>query len=494
MNITLNPQYVLKKDEGCVLLLSKKGLADQNDFEEAVNAVIHPFHAMILSLINGDEYDVILNDIEKTLKIKSSQIKKFVDALIENDKQVGFKYNDTILAFPKNTIIKSCYKRVPFYNPSDFRYDYLDLRTKRHLTPSTLTLMINNKCTTNCIYCYADKRKPVNCKIPLNKIKEVLEEAKRMTVVSFDLIGGEVFLYKEWKKLLSMFHEYGFEPFLSTKHPLKEEDIKYLHSINIPFIQISLDTMISEHMVKILRVNSDYKNKIIKTFKNLEKYNIQVIVHTIITNTNDHECDMLSIFNFLNKFNNIRYWLPEIVGPSIYTGKDDFDTFKARRNNIIKLQKQIDYYAMYSKYKIINGLKKLDDLDDRVSNKSEEKLEHFIDRGICSGNFSHMYILPTGDVTICEELYWNKKFIIGNILEQSLYEIWTSEKARNLYEIKKEDFSTDSICATCEKFNECRNIKQICYRDVIKAYGEDKWYYPDPNCPKAPNPLNSIRI
>ncbi len=494
MNITFNPKYVLKKDEGCVLLLSKKGLADETDFEESVNAVIHPFHAMVLSMINGDDYDVTLNKIAKNLNIPLDKTKKFIDSLIENDRQTGIKYNDTTLAFPKNSIIKSNFKRNPSYSISEFEYNYLDLQIKRHKTPSTLTLMINNKCSTNCIYCYADKRRPVDCKIPFNRIKELLVEAKELGVISFDLIGGEIFLYKEWKKLLCAFYENGFEPFLSTKYPLTEDDVKFLKSIGLPFIQISLDTMLSEHLAAILKVNNEYKHRIIRTFEYLNKYDIKVVVHTIVTNINDSCNDMLSIFNFLNRYSNIRYWLPEIAGPSIYTGDDDFDLFKARRLNIIELQKLIDKYGVSSNYKIINGFNKLEEFEETSSGNFKYRLESFINRGLCSGNFSHMYILPTGDVTICEELYWHPKFIIGNVLKQGLYDIWTSEKALKLYNISQNDIKDDSTCAFCEYFEECRVTKQICYRDVIKAYGKDKWYYPDPNCPKAPQPYNSIKL
>lgn len=76
---------------------------------------------------------------------------------------------------------------------------------------------------------------------------------------------------------------------------------------------------------------------------------------------------MKSIFNFLQEFNNIRYWLPEIAGPSIYTGIDDYDSFKARRTNIIKLQKIIDECIAISKFEIINGLNKLNPIDNLLA-------------------------------------------------------------------------------------------------------------------------------
>jgi radical SAM protein with 4Fe4S-binding SPASM domain len=84
---------------------------------------------------------------------------------------------------------------------------------------------------------------------------------------------------------------------------------------------------------------------------------------------------------------------------------------------------------------------------------------------------------------MCEQLYWNKNFIVGNVLENSIQEVWNSEKAKSIYFIKQEDIPSDSLCHTCTNFNVCREVRQVCYREIIKKYGTDKWYYPDVNCP-----------
>ncbi|MDR2126863.1 MAG: SPASM domain-containing protein [Prevotellaceae bacterium] len=289
--------------------------------------------------------------------------------------------------------------------------------------------------------------------------------------------------------------EYNYDPNLSAKYPLTEDDVKYLADISISHIQISLDTMIYKHLKDILRVNDEYIKKLCETFEYLHRYKIPTAIHTIVNSKNSTVEDMVSIYEFLNKFNNIKYWLPEIAGTSIYTGEDDFDTFKARRKNILEMQTCIDELIKKSKFKIINGLTKMEAEENDISKQNlDEKWNNFMNRGLCSGNFSHMYILPTGDVTICEELYWHPRFIIGNVLTQSLEEIWNSEKALSLFNIRPEDIPSDSACSACTDFDSCRSVKQICYRDLVKAYGYDKWYYPDVNCPKAPKPKNSTKL
>ena len=64
--------------------------------------------------------------------------------------------------------------------------------------------------------------------------------------------------------------------------------------------------------------------------------------------------------------------------------------------------------------------------------------------------YLQLFVLPDGKVTICEELYWHPKFIVGNILEQSLNDIWNSEAALNLYYLNQSKISDESPCKTCK--------------------------------------------
>ena len=58
--------------------------------------------------------------------------------------------------------------------------------------------------------------------------------------------------------------------------------------------------------------------------------------------------------------------------------------------------------------------------------------KEFQNRPLCEGNLSYMLVLPDGKVTICEELYWHPQFILGNITEKSIMEVWMSDKLGKL--------------------------------------------------------------
>lgn len=99
-----------------------------------------------------------------------------------------------------------------------------------------------------------------------------------------------------------------------------------------------------------------------------------------------------------------------------------------------------------------------------------------------------MSILSSGKCTICEMLYDNRDYVLGDVHEQNIEDIWNSEKALMLYS-KRQSLITDNStpCIDCKVYDICKNkiAKKICYVDIAKIYGEGKFEYPDPRCPKS---------
>lgn len=288
--ITLNPYYTLKPDDGRTLIMATfVGRNLLTGIEDSFTNIIHPIYAMILSYIDGREFQECVNDAATELDVPYELVEGFVKALLDKSGQLRIKNNEMISAFPPNTIIsipqKAYNKR---YTPELFDYEKLDLRMKRHFTPSTITLMFNNVCATNCIYCYQDKNRKVNCSIPLDRVLELIHEAYTLHVNTFDVIGGEFFLYKYWREVLKELRKYGYNPYISTKVPLSEDDVKFLAELNIHDIQISLDSLIEEHLISSLGVKSGYVNDMLNMLSLLDKYNIPVKVHSVLTQYNSN--------------------------------------------------------------------------------------------------------------------------------------------------------------------------------------------------------------
>lgn len=185
-------------------------------------------------------------------------------------------------------------------------------------------------------------------------------------------------------------------------------------------------------------------------------------------------------------FSNKKYlkeWALDAAKCSMYIGKE----YKSYKTSISQIQEIRDYLDSYTrKNPLPYKLKKPSVIRNANNFTAEEKAAKFKERTMCSGNLNALYILPDGKVTICEELYWHPRFILGDLTKQSLMEIWNSQKAKDLFFLKQTEIQKSSPCATCEEYDECRSYKHICWRDTILAYGRDKWDYPDVYCPKAP--------
>ena len=77
-------------------------------------------------------------------------------------------------------------------------------------------------------------------------------------------------------------------------------------------------------------------------------------------------------------------------------------------------------------------------------------------------NVYSMSINCNGSSTICELMYQNKDFYMGNVTKETIKEVWNSEKALTLYSPKKDSLSntTDNPCFSCEVFDECKTTNK----------------------------------
>jgi radical SAM protein with 4Fe4S-binding SPASM domain len=438
---------------------------------------------MILSFFNGDSLNKIEESVCNYFHLSSEIVRKKTKPLINNEEVLG-NANGT---FPRKTIIEySSDLNKHSYTPTQFIYDNVDIRMDRLSAPLDIICNVTMKCTTNCLYCYADRNSHRKDVLPFEKLSKIIDEAKEMNVINFKIIGGDVFLYKNWEKLFSKMQSVGYRPCIATKIPIQEYQIEAIKKYEIDKnpIQISLDTMIKENLYKILRVNDPYFDLMHKTFDLLEKYDIKYRVNSVLSKYNDSIDDIKSLENFLIDRKNLIDWGINAAKCSMFL-QSEYSTYKPSKEKIelIKkyLQENIDkkIYSFAVKPPIIplniNSLSK------------EEKRKYFQNRGPCSANFSALYILPDGKVTICEELYWHSHFIIGDLNNQNLKEVWNSPKAKSLFYIKQNEFRKESPCSKCSEFSECRSFKHICWRDTVLVYGSENWDYPDQLCPHAPH-------
>ena len=419
----LNHFYKLRHD------LKRSYLLSSNDVDKKyIGSVqrewmsrIHPVLAMALTLFDEPQTLSELKEVFSSFfNMPEKEAEDFIKLFLDNSKTFTINYDGVSNYLPKNIVIDVAeqFAAPVHYSPEQFAYQELDFKRERpYLAPFTLVFMVNNTCATDCVYCYANKAVKAT-PIAFERLKTIVEEARGLHVTKFAIVGGEVLLYKYWKELFRLLRENNLgETLISTKVPIDEETVVALKEFDLR-VQISLDAIDSGRLQKILSVGSTYAGRIQHTIELLEKHQITFQVATVLTKYNNCIEDLNAIYEFLSRFKKLQRWEIRVAFKSLYR-RGDFDKFKLSHDEVndvdawVKdIQQKTKMYILWSptaETKYFKG----------------EKGSRSFQGSRCSANYSNLFILPDGKVSICEQLYWNPRFIIGDLTKQSIKEVWS---------------------------------------------------------------------
>lgn len=483
-SIYINPHYFLVNTKECSYILSKAvSIHEEGKGISGFVGILPPMIGYILYNIDGNDLEQAEKQIADKISLPINTIDTFIKRLLNNPEQVGWKYHGYTISFPPYFLINTpCAIKARKIQKADFS-PFDDFIPHRPSVPLSVNFMITTKCYTNCIYCYADRNRTDD--LSANEILKVLDEAHEIGVLNLVLSGGDVFAFPEWKKIISRLGLYNYSSILSTKVPLSREDIYYLKEIGkIETLQISLDSIVSETLQSLLQVKDGYNGKIQKMLEYCSELGIKVNIRTVLTKYNANVQEIRKLYNFINSQKCVVSW---VLTPAFYSAfKSDYDNYRPSDNDLIEVYKFT--YEQLNRTNLQIRYNKMSDKEYSLQPYSDVH-EFVSENQICNANTYSVAILSNGIVTICEMLYDSPPFILGNIRQQSLYDIWNSSKALNLFSCHQEMtiHKENNNCVECKVFNECKSgfNKRICYSDIVKVYGNDKFEYPDPRCPKS---------
>lgn len=486
----LNPAYYLRNDIKRAVIGDHGGIYESSEAHaEDVNSVLHPKIAQMLSFFDGERtLQECLDAIAAYFGVTPDDIAPIIEKYIGNPKAFIIPYGKHCIHVPQNVLVeKKDHKKFNRYTPEQFEVDgEVDLSHDRYNKPIQCTLELLFKCYTDCIYCYADRsRRDSDEVMSLEQILHIIREARSIGIVSFDTNGGEVLMHKHYREIFRELAANGYFPLISTKMPVKRDVLEFLKSIGMLKFQISIDSLNPEILARTLKVGPDYRDRILDTMDQLEELEFPWQTNTILTKYNSSLNEIKLLLNKLFSFKNLKEIRINPAGYSLYKSADHYNEIKPSAEAVERIEEYVRTLPETQQNRIILG-----GVSTAKDMTRETRAELFRDRSICSGNHSSFFILPDGKVTICEELYWHPRFIIGDLTKQSIMEIWNSPKAVNLYYITQDEFREESACKTCDSFNKCRRPVGICWKEALMAYGKDNWDYPDPGCPFAPAPIN----
>lgn len=485
MEISLNPDYSFKWDKTRIVLYSKSnpsngGVKDWCSF-------LHPIHAIVLGIFSyKHNLSEAISTIQNYVIIKNEAIEKFISLLKDNEEFSHLSVSIGNINFPPKLLLSGNFvhpqKDIHRIIEQCLLMKDVDLKTKRLFhTPLKITWMLNNNCPVSCIYCYADT-KHKHKEISIERFEELMLECKISNIAECEVIGGDFFVKENWSRFLEVMQKNGFPPsYLSTKKVLNIGEIETLIKLNYSgVLQFSLDSLKEDVLKEIIHCPNGYVDKIKRMFTYLSEFSklpFSIRVNTVLIQKNTNRESLDELFTFFSSLNIIDEWEIRFAMPSF----QKTSSFFCNREQISwanyyfeSIEKKCHFKLNFIEEGIIQN-KPMCDL---------AKEEKYIYR--CTANMRHFFVLPDGKVTICERLYWNPLFIIGDLNESSIYEVWNSEKANNLYYYIDKEIDSYSYCFHCSGKNECFQRKKRCWVDIVNKW-DNNITFPDPIC------INSLK-
>ncbi len=484
--IYLNPEYHFKNDIDRIVMYSSKNVSEYSSIEWI--GYIHPMQAMILTLFTEER--TLQKNIEllsEHFKMPFPQVLNIISPYINNEHSFYTEFKSQKIRFPKNVLIDTSRlmgSKISYnFDEQEFNCKKINLTPDRmHKAPQSMLFMLTNKCVTKCKYCYADKKTKYD-ELTTKQILEIIDNAKKLKMSYIDIIGGEVFCKKDWNVILEKLVKNDLTPsYISTKIPITHLIVHALWQTGYRnVVQVSLDSLNETELKKMIDCPSHYVEKIKEGIGLLQEYRFKIYIDTVLTKYNSTKEDILSMYEYFKTIKKLVHWEIRVPEKSIYF-PDSFAEIKSGRLELV------DLCNFIKKNIIPNSPYEIYISDATLHSKFQQGKcsDTFFEGGTCGVLQNKCFLLPDGKVTICEQLYWHPQFIIGDLKKQSLESIWQSEKAQSLFHLKKDFYSKNSICQSCKTFDFCTENHRRCWVRVIKAYGEENWDFPDPECCYAP--------
>lgn len=369
-------------------------------------------------------------------------------------------------------IINETLKRYPnpqyFIIPADeFIFEPNNLRLS---APLSVNWNVMTACGFHCQYCY-HPLVSVNNLISLERLKIIFAELKGLDCESILLTGGDPMLRPDIDDVILEIAKSGLKYCLSTKSVLNDNRIKFLReNANLHGLQISLDSVSQSTVSKLLGIgDNEYVKKIIHMINSLQKNNIEVRVKSVLTSYNADELDA-----FLKTVIDLGIRRIQIT-PYGRSGTRHNDKLFTTAEQLEKANQSIAEFR--NKYKDIEliggGFEVAYDEPVVVENITSENI--FTKRAICNAGRFSMTIMPNGEVFVCEQLPYDKRYVLGDLRTQSVQECWNGELMQKwLSPPDRNSFAKDSPCRDCpdEFYTECHRTYSRCLRFIYEHTGD----------------------
>lgn len=283
---------------------------------------------------------------------------------------------------------------------------------------------VTQKCNFDCYYCY-EKSLRTRKDMTLEEIKRAIDILDDLGVAFIELTGGEPLVRKEILEILKYINSKNFIISIITNgYNLTEEIAEELAKGQVFHIRLSLLAANENKCDELTKVKGSFQ-KTVNAARILKKYNIKFVMTSVITNQNINEYDE---YKELEKELGIKIGFGMNVAATL-TGFDEVREYELKQSDVDDLEKYI------------------------IDNGKVDVTREFI----CSGGKSKLAVDNQGNIIPCVKC----REVVGNILEDDFYEVWESDKLR---EVREQKLTRTDVCLKCNKRNVCEAYCPAEYR------------------------------
>jgi radical SAM protein with 4Fe4S-binding SPASM domain len=351
------------------------------------------------------------------------------------------------------------------------------------IIPKSLILQwhITERCNWRCKHCYQENYETPE--MNLGQISNVLEQyvglIKKWGIEKMNahlsVTGGEPLIRSDFFQILARVHKFGdifSYIILSNGSLLDEEKIKKLKIMGNREYQVSLEGM--EENNDIIRGKGSFR-KVVKAVKLLLKHGIVVRISLSLSKKNMNDVEAMADFfgSLVENKGHITIGARRIVPWGSGSEMKEFmlepEELKKFYEGVERINKKMIKKGL--SLKVMGGCEN-GIFNDLISSPALMSVNHC---AIMDGRI--LVLLPNGDVYPCRRL----PIKVGNVLEQTLEEIYYSDMMKNL----RNKNNKHAVCQKCENFQNCFGGAPC----VTYAY-TGKINIPDVQCFRAYNNLD----
>lgn len=326
-------------------------------------------------------------------------------------------------------------------------------------------IRLNWECNANCKMCglskYISENDPKRKQnLNITDIRNLLSALKKLGCSHVTFSGGEPTLSPILIDCIKCAVENEMLVAINTNgYLLNEGYIKNLIDAGVKIFTFSIDSPIEEQQDEIRGLRGCYKSitnaiDVINEYNNKSSNKVFVLVNCVLLKENIRNIHMFTEFYKKHHFDHIN------LSPASIQTK--WDQWTVENNSIRTSIMDVRYFKkeVYPLLKNYDWPFHVEDPyeDDNIENNIHSRYSYI--PLSCFIPFLHTVIQSNGDVIPC--CYANDNFIMGNIKEKSLEEIWNNEK----YKTFREKVKTSQLFEMCQSCRQYMKINDQIYKKL----------------------------